>query len=129
MGADDYMTKPFSPQKLMARLRVALRHGNLPPNAGQVVFDGVVVDFGKVEGDPKRHNRRVDGTRVQNSAVFIQNSDRVITRAELLKHVGGGGNGYTTTRSIDNHIMKLRHKLEKRSKLSDPLPKGAWYWV
>jgi DNA-binding response OmpR family regulator len=43
---------------------------------------------------------------------FVENPDRVITRAELLKRVCGYGDGYTANRSIDNHIMKLRRKLE-----------------
>jgi DNA-binding response OmpR family regulator len=47
MGADDHITKPFSPRELLARLRVALRHSHPPASASRVVFDGVVVDFGK----------------------------------------------------------------------------------
>jgi DNA-binding response OmpR family regulator len=112
MGADDYVTKPFSPRELLARLRVALRHNYPRSSASQVAFDGVVVDFGKVEVSR-------DGTLVVLTAhefktlqFFVQNPDRLITRAELLKEVCGYGTGYTSSRSIDNHIMKLRHKLE-----------------
>src|SRR5467141_1257677 len=49
MGADDYITKLFSPRELLARLRVALGHTKLHATASQIVFDGIVVDFGKVE--------------------------------------------------------------------------------
>ncbi|PYX57150.1 MAG: hypothetical protein DMG76_12945 [Acidobacteria bacterium] len=44
---------------------------------------------------------------------FVQNPDRIITRTELLQQVCGYGDGYTSSRSIDNHLMALRHKLEK----------------
>jgi DNA-binding response OmpR family regulator len=112
MGAADYVTKPFSPRELLARLRVALRRSNQSVPARQAVFDSIVVDFGKVEVSR-------DGTLVALTAhefktlqFFVENPDRLITRAELVKHVCGNGDVYTTTRSIDNHIMKLRHKLE-----------------
>ncbi len=113
MGADDYMTKPFSPRELLARLRAALRHTKLPVRASPVVFDGIVVDFGKVEVTRNGISVELTAHEFKTLQFFVQNPDRLITRAELLKQVCGYGDSYATTRSIDNHIMKLRHKLEK----------------
>ncbi len=113
MGADDYITKPFSPRELLARLQVALRHSKLPAKTSQVVFDGIVVDFGKVEVIRNGASIELTAHEFKTLQFLVQNPDRVITRVELLKHVCGYEDGYATTRSIDNHIVKLRHKLER----------------
>lgn len=112
MGADDYVTKPFSPRELLARLRVALRRSELPAKTTQVVFDGIVVDFQKVEVTRNGASIELTAHEFKTLQFFVQNPDRVITRAELLKHVCGCEDGDATSRSIDNHIVKLRHKLE-----------------
>jgi len=113
MGADDYITKPFSPRELLARLRVALRHSHHPAaDASQVVFDGVVVDLGKVEVSRDGTSVPLTAHEFKTLQFFVQHPDRLITRAELVKQVCGYGDGYPSSRSIDNHIMKLRHKLE-----------------
>ena len=113
MGADDYITKPFSPRELLARLRVALRHTKLHPRASQIVFDGIVVDFGKVEVTRNGTSIELTAHEFKTLQFFVQNPDRIITRAELLQQVCGYGEGYTSSCSIDNHIMELRHRLEK----------------
>ena len=112
MGADDYVTKPFSPRELLARLRAALRHTRLPIKSSQVVFGGIAVDFEKVE--VTRNGTLVAMTvhEFRTLTFFIQHPDRVITRAELLKEVWGYEDCHSTTRTIDNYIMRLRHKLE-----------------
>jgi two-component system, OmpR family, alkaline phosphatase synthesis response regulator PhoP len=113
MGADDYVTKPFSPRELLARLRVALRHTKLAARPTQIVFDDIVVDFEKAEVTRNGTPVELTAHEFKTLLFFVQNPDRVITREELLKQVCGCADGYTTSRSIDNHIMKLRHKLEK----------------
>ena len=106
------MTKPFSPRELLARVRAALRHTERTPEVKVVSFDGISADFKKME--IKR-----DGTVVTLTAqefktykFLVQNADRVISRDELLNQVWGYQN-YLSTRTVDNHILKLRQKLEK----------------
>lgn len=114
MGADDYVTKPFSPRELLARLSVALRHSNPPVKSSRLEFDGITVDFDKVEVVRNGNPVILTAREFKTLQFFLLNPDRIITRAELLRAVCGYDDG-ATTRSIDNHLLNLRHKLE-----SDP---------
>jgi two-component system alkaline phosphatase synthesis response regulator PhoP len=112
MGADDYITKPFSPRELVARLRVALRFSNPPAKSSHVVFDGIVVNFEKMEVTRNGTSIALTAREFKTLRFLIQNPGRIITRTELLSKVCGNDNGDTACRSIDNHIMRLRQKLE-----------------
>ena len=92
--------------------KVALRHSHPPAIVSQVVFDGIVVDFGKVEVTRNGTSVALTACEFKTLQFFVENPDRVITRSELLNRGCGYEDGYTTNRSIDNHIVKLRHKLE-----------------
>jgi len=122
MGACDYVTKPFSPRELLARVRVALRRvdlGSAKVNAEDVfVFDDVTVSFSKMElmrgGQPISLTCR----EFKILKFMIQNPERVISRGELLREVWGYQN-YPRTRTVDTHMLKIRQKLERDS--SDPV--------
>jgi DNA-binding response OmpR family regulator len=112
LGAHDYVTKPFSPRELLARVRTAMRRSTRVPLSETFTFADVKVDFTKME-------LWRDGTPVQLTAqefkvlrFMIQNAERVLSREELLNFVWGYQN-YPSTRTVDNHILRLRQKLEK----------------
>ena len=110
LGADDYVTKPFSPRELRARIKAALRRGR---DAESDVFS-----FGDAEIDFARCEVRRKGTPIELSALefklltaFVRSRGRVLTRNHLLD--AAWGQGVTLNdRVVDNHIVSLRRKLE-----------------
>lgn len=112
LGADDYVTKPFSPQELLARVRTAIRHRCKMEIRELVSFNGVCVDFTRREAT--FDGQAVDLTNHEFKILkfFSQNAKRVVSREELLT----GAFGYKDhhmSRTLDNHIWKLRQKLER----------------
>jgi len=112
LGADDYMTKPFSINELLARVRVMIRRAAAPPPQADVYR------FGEVELDFRRQRARRGMSDVPLSALefsvlqyLITRRGDAVSREQLLTDVWGS-KAFPTTRSVDNLVVRLRQKLE-----------------
>jgi len=113
LGADDYVTKPFSPRELMARVQAAIRRRRKSATVSETYsFGGCTIDFSKMIA--LRAGEEVSLTSLEFKLLrfFTANAERVLTREALLNDVWGY-NSYPTTRTVDNLILKLRQKLER----------------
>ena len=111
LGADDYVTKPFSPRELMARVQAAIRRRKKPVAAESYRFADCVVDFKKMTAMRKGVSVVLTSHEFRLLKFFMDHAERVLSREELLNEVWGY-NCYPTTRTVDNQILKLRQKLE-----------------
>lgn len=113
LGADDYVTKPFSHRELVARIRAVLRRGQ-----DQGLMPGVL-DVDGVRMDVDRHTVSVDGTDVRLALrefelleLLLRNAGRVLTRGQLIDRVWGS-DYVGDTKTLDVHVKRLRAKIEQ----------------
>ena len=114
LGADDYISKPFSVRELLARIRAVLRRTQPGPHApDELRFDDVVIDFRRYEA--RRGDTSVEMTRKEFGVLrfLAGRAGAVVMRDALLNEVWGY-ESTPTTRTVDNHIASLRAKLEAR---------------
>ncbi len=112
LGADDYVTKPYSPRELVARIRAVLRRGIEPDLAP------MTLEAGSVRMDVERHVVTVDGQaqrlplkEFELLELFLRNPGRVLTRGQLIDRVWGS-DYVGDTKTLDVHVKRLRAKLE-----------------
>ena len=114
LGADDYVTKPYSSRELLARIRAVLRR-----RIELEADDGGIVEVGAVRMDVERHSVSVDGREVSMPLkefelleLLLRNAGRVLTRGQLIDRVWGS-DYFGDTKTLDVHIKRIRSKIEQ----------------
>jgi two-component system response regulator RegX3 len=113
IGADDYITKPFSSRELLARVKAMLRR------IGSVDTKSVILEIGPVRVDTERHTVSVDGLdqslplkEFDLLVYLMQNAGRVLTRVQLIDRIWGS-DYFGDTKTLDVHVKRLRSRIEK----------------
>ena len=118
VGADDYITKPFSIRELIARIRAHLRRaGNSMGNIGSYAFANVEIDFRKYQATKAGRRLLLSAREFELLHYLIVHKGETVSRDQLLNQVWGY-DSFSNTRTVDNHVAKLRQKIEDDS--SDP---------
>ena len=113
MGADSYVTKPFSPRELLARVRTLIRNATESKHHPVATFGRVCVDFENMETSLDGHPVNLTPLEFKILRFFLQNADRIVSRDELLKEAFGYDHDPPLSHNVDVHIYRLRRKLER----------------
>ncbi|MBC8184013.1 response regulator transcription factor [candidate division KSB1 bacterium] len=112
LGADDYVSKPFSVPELLARIRAVLRRYNKKErDVDQFSFGEITLDFKKYEATVKEKKVNLSAREFEIMKYFINHANEVVHRHDLLDQVWGYET-FPTTRTVDNYILNLRKKFE-----------------
>jgi two-component system phosphate regulon response regulator PhoB len=106
-GADDYITKPFNMESLLARMRALLRRSNTVPAKGRLEFQGIVMDLAAHRAERNGRKLLLGPTEFRLLEFFLQHPRRVFSREELLDAVWGA-EIHVEPRTVDVHIRRLR---------------------
>ncbi len=113
LGADDYVTKPFSTRELMARIKAVLRRGRLEPGDTDVLEGGDIrLDVDRVEATVRGKQVHLTRKEFEVLELLMRNSGRVLPRDTLMDQVWGA-DYFGDTRTLDVHIKRLRAKCEE----------------
>ncbi|MEN9845798.1 MAG: hypothetical protein RIS36_945 [Pseudomonadota bacterium] len=117
LGADDYLAKPFGMLELIARVKALLRRIQRVTSIDEIKFSDVVVDFKAYRALKNQEPIELSAREYRLLRYLVSKQGSVVTRDELLDEVWGY-NSYPTTRTVDNHIARLRQKIE--SNIDEP---------
>ena len=109
-GADDYVTKPFNSAELLARLRVAMRHGTKPEETAVFHAGDLVVDLTSRRVTVKGHDVKLTATEYNLLRFFVRHAGKVLTHRQLLREVWGPGHE-EQTHYLRVYVTRLREKL------------------